>query len=1039
MKNCTSLWMVFFLFVGTLTAQRTITGTVADSQGETIIGATILAVGTSTGTVTDYDGTFSLDVPDGVTAVTVSYTGFSSKEVPLTAASVYDIVLEEGVVLDEVVVTALGIEKESRELGFSVDKVDAAELTKAREANIVNSLQGKVTGVNITNSSGNLGSSSKIIIRGATSLSGRNNPLWVIDGMPFNDNQFVAGNDRIAGARDFGSGASAVNPDDIESMSILKGAAATALYGSRAAAGAIIITTKRGKASANGRAKITVNSSFRIDDLLRVPDYQQQYAMGSLGKYDSSSVGFDWGPRIVGQVVNSLPVTGETGPLQAVDENGIRDFFDQGYSAINNFAISDGNEKMDYRISLGALNQTGVVPGSELDRYNVSLNAGVKHSDKLRTRFGIQLIKTDSRGTAAAGANDPNIISLASFSSTLDQNLFRPWIDDLGNQINQTDPQNNNPFWIRNVNRNDRDDTRVLANAAVTYTPITNLDITAQVGYDFGQDNRFISNAKGTAQRLQGDFLIDNINAVQINTDIIAKYSLEVNDDISLGFLGGYNYNKREISREGLFSNQLLIPRLFSPGNTEQNVPSRDFSEQILYGLYGSIDFFYKDFLTVTVTGRNDWSSTLPINNNSYFYPSISTAFVFTDAFNIDENSFLNYGKLRASYAQVGNDTGPYQLDFNFLPITTATGQYGLDLNFPYNGRLAFSKANTIPPADLKPERQNSYEVGAELDFANYRLGLDVAYFKTENKDQILALPIPESTGFGRLRTNVGQVNTSGFEVTLDVTPISTKNFNWVSTINFSSIKNEVVELAEGVERVLQASAFGSVQVVAEEGKGFELLAIPFLRDSTTGRPLINPTDGSRIADEPRTMGSVLPDFTMGFVNSFKLGDFNFSFTVDWRSGGVMKSATVEDLQTFGLTEETLLNREGTFIDREGVIANADGTVRDNDIPLASAQHFWTSLDDNSISEQHIFDASFVKLREIAVNYTFPRRLLGDNGFIQALSLGFEARNVALLYSEVPHIDPESNLFGSGADGFGVERAATPSTRSFGVNLRATF
>lgn len=1037
MKKCTSLWMVCLFLVGTLTAQRTITGTVKDISGEAIIGATILATGTSTGTVTDFDGNFSLDVAEDITSLSVSYTGFRGKEVPLTAANNYDILLEEGVILDQVVVTALGIEKESRELGFSVDKVDAEELTKARATNIVNSMQGKVTGVNISNTSGNLGGSSKIIIRGATSLSGRNNPLWVIDGMPFNDNQFVSGS-RISGNRDFGNGASVVNPDDIESMSILKGAAATALYGSRAAAGAIIITTKRGKSTAGGRAQVTVNSSYRIDDLLKIPDYQQQYAMGALGKYDSSSIGFDWGPRIVGQVVNSLPVTAETGPLQAIEDNGIRDFFEKGYSFINNIAISDGNEKMDYRVSFGSLNQTGVVPGSELSRYNISLNAGVNHSDKLKSRFGIQIIKTDSKGTAAAGANDPNIIGLSSFSSTLDQRLFDPFIDELGNQLNQPTPTTNNPLWIRKVNQNNRDDTRLLANFSLTYSPIDNLDLIGKIGYDYGQDNRFLSNAKGTAQRIEGNFRIDNFNSIQLNTDILARYKLDINDDFRVGLLGGFNYNKREIGLEGLTSNNLLVPELFDPGNTEQNVSRRDFSEQVLYGLYASVDFFYKNYLTVTVTGRNDWSSTLPINNNSYFYPSVSTAFVFTDAFDMDTNGFLNYGKLRASFAQVGNDTGPYQLDFNFLPITTATGQYGLNINFPYDGRLAFSKSNTIPPANLKPERQNSFEVGAELDFADYRLGLDVAYFKTENRDQILPLPIPESTGFGNLRANVGQVNTSGFEVTLDVTPIQRDNFNWVSSINFSNPKVEVIELADGVDRALIASAFNSVQVVAEVGGGYELLAIPFLRDSTTGRPLINPDDGTRLAGETKTLGSVLPDFTMGFVNSLNIGNFNVSFTIDWKSGGVMKSSTVEDLQTGGLVEETLLNREGTFIDREGLILNADGTTRENDVPLASAQAFWTSLDDNSIGEPFIFDASFVKLREVAINYTFPKTMLG-NGFLQGLSVGFEARNVALLYSAVPHVDPENTLFGSGSDGFGVERASVPGTRSMGVNLRATF
>jgi len=1023
--------------VGAVWAQKTITGTITDTDNIPLIGVNLFVKGSSSGAITNIEGQYSLDVPLQGGILVASYIGYNTQEKEIGETTILDFILTEGLILQEIVVTALGIERESRSLGYSVDQIESEELIKARSTNIVNSLQGKVTGVNISNTSGNLGGSSKIIIRGATSLSGRNNPLWIIDGMPFNDNQFVTGS-RISGNRDFGNGASVINPDDVESMSVLKGAAATALYGSRAAAGAIIVTTKQGKSNAKGNAKITVNSSYRIDELFIIPDYQQQYAMGSQTKYDSSSVGFDWGPPIVGQTVSGLPITGESGPLQGIEDNGIKDFFSRGYTAINNFAISDGNQKMDYRLSFAALNQTGIVPGSQLDRYNISINAGVKHSSKLKSRFGVQFIKTDSKGTAAAGANDPNIISLASFSSTLDQRLFKPWIDENGNQLNQLTPTSNNPFWIRNENRNDRSDTRLLANASLSFSPIENLNFTGKIGYDYGQDNRFLSNRKGTAQRLNGNFNVDNINAVQFNSDLLGTYTRDLNDDFTLSVLAGVNYNKRTTTTEGLISTDLLIAELFSPGNTEQNTPVRGFQEQVLYGLYGSADINYRNYLTLTLTGRNDWSSTLPRDNRSYLYPSASIAFIFSDAIEAFQGSILNFGKLRASFAQVGNDTGPYQLDFNFLPINTAFGQYGLNINFPFDGRLAFSKSNIIPPTNLRPEQQNSWEIGTELDFFDSRIGLDVAYFKTENKDQILALPIPQSTGFARLRTNVGQVNTSGVEITLDAVPLKFKDFIWTTSVNYSSSDVNVVELAGGVERVLIASAFNSVQVVAEKGKGFELLAIPFLRDSLSGRPLINPADGTRQAGEAKTMGSVLPDFTMGFINSFDVGNFNLSFTIDWKSGGVMKSSSVESLQGGGLVTETLRNRGGTFIDVEGVIANEDGSVRDNDIPVWNAEAWWTSIQNNSIGEAYIFDASFVKLREVAINYTFPKAQLG-NGIFESITLGLEARNLALLYSKVPHVDPENTLFGSGADGFGIERASVPTSRSIGFNIRAQF
>lgn len=1034
MKRIALVFLLVFCALSMTFAQKTVSGTITDDNGLPVVGATVLVKGSNAGTFTASDGKFSIEVPEGFNEIEVRYTGFASQILDVTGKSTVNVTMES-IVLDEVVITALGIEKQARSLGYSVDEIDSDELLKARSSNVINSLQGKVTGVQINNSGGNLGASSKIIIRGATSLSGRNNPLWVIDGMPFNDNQFITGS-RITGNRDFGNGAAVVNPDDIESISILKGAAATALYGSRAAAGAIIVTTKKGKATQNGAVRVEVNSSYRFDELMVIPDYQQDYAMGSQFKYDSTSLGFDWGPRNVGQTV-TLPVTGERGPLPRIADNGIREFFETGNTFINNFAISDGDERMDYRLSLGSLNQTGVIPGTQLDRYTISLNAGVRHNDKLSSRFGIQYINTNTVGTAAAGANDPNIIDYNSFSSNLDPNVFRPWIDDLGNQINQLEPTSNNPYWIRNENRNDRKDNRLLANFQMTFTPIENLSFTGKFGYDFNQDNRFLSNRKGTAQRITGNFTVDNINNNQLNTDIIGTYKFDLTPDLRVNVLGGFNYNKREFSSETLSSTDLLVPELFSPGNSETNVPTRGFSEQVLFGAYGSIDLNFRDYLTLTVTGRNDWSSTLPIENNSYFYPSVSTAFVFSDAFNLT-SGFFSYGKLRASYAQVGNDTGPYQLDFIFSPVSSASGQYSLNVNFPFDGRLAYTKGNTIPPAALLPEQQISFEVGAELRFFDDRLGIDVAYFSSQNKDQILRVPIPQSTGFGGLRANAGQVNTSGFEFTVDATPLFIDDFRWNTIVNFSAAKTEVVELADGVDRLLLASAFNSVQVVAVAGGEIELLAVPWLKDEATGRPIINPLDGTRQAGEATTFGSVLPDFNMGFVNSFTWKDLNLSFTIDWRSGGVMKSSTVEGLQEGGLVTETLLNREGTFIDRQGVLENPDGTFRDNDIPLASAEVFWNSIGTSSIAEPFIFDASFVKLREVALTYSLPQSLIG-NSFIKGLSIGAEARNVALLWANVPHIDPETNLFGSGADGWGVERSNVSATRSIGANVRLTF
>lgn len=1041
--------LLFLLFTVAVTSSwaqsKTVTGTITDQLNTTLPGVSVVVVGTTNGTQTDFDGEYSISVGEGQ-SLRFSYIGLKTVTRSVGTGDTLDVKMEEDAqALGEVVVTALGIAKDARTIGYGTDIIKGDELVKARETNIANALQGKVTGVQITNSGGNLGGSSKIIIRGVSSLSGRNDPLWVVDGILINNSQTPGNGSRISGTRDFANGAAVVNPDDVESMNILKGAAATALYGSRASGGAIIVTTKKGKSNADGGATVTVNSTVRFDDLFRTPDYQQEYAMGSQGQYDAGSVGFDWGPRIIGQTVQNLPVTGDPGRLEAVQNNGIDDFFKTGFTRINNFSVSDANEKMDYRISVTSLNQTGVLPGAELDRLTIGLNAGVRHSEKLESRFGIQYTKTNSVGTGATGANDPNIISLASFSSTLDQNAFAPWIDPSGNQINLITSNNgaesNNPLWIRNENANERNDDRIFGNFQLTYKPFKGFGITSRIGLDIDDDRRLIENSKGTIGRAQGDFIADELRRNETTVDVFANYDLDLSSDFSLSFLAGTQYNQRIFERQQVQGVNLLIPELFSPANAAQTIPVRDYSESRLFGIYGSAEIGYKDWTTLTLTARNDYSSTLPLDNNSYFYPSASLAFVFTDAFNISSD-FLTFGKLRASWAQVGNDTDPYLLNFNFNPVVSVDGQYSLDLSFPFNGALAYSATTTIPSDNLQPEEQTSYEFGLDLKLFNGRLNLDVAYFKNRNDNQILNIPIPETTGF-RFRTeNVGRVDQEGFEIALDATPIKAGDFYWNTGINFSRVESTVVSLTDGLERVQIASAFNSVQVVAVPGKEFQLFGIPYLRDEETGRPIIDPNTGRRQAGEATTLGSVLPDWTGGFVNNFSYKGFNLSATMDVRWGGVIKSSTVEALQTGGLVKETLRNREGTFIDTQGILIteNTDGTVTrtDNNIPLLNAQDYWTSLNDNSVAEPYVYDATYVKLREVGLSYTFPSKLL-DGTFIQGLTIGVEGRNLALLYSKVPHIDPEASLFGSGADGFGVERASVPSTRSMGFNLRLTF
>lgn len=1024
-------------FAVSLAQERTVSGKITSAEdGASLPGVNVVLKGTTNGTITDVDGNYKLTLTEEGGTLIFSFVGLLTQEIDIGARSVIDVQLAPDISqLSEIVVTALGIERESRELGYSISGVKAEDLTVSRDANILEALQGKVTGVTITRSSGNLGASTKIIIRGVTSLSGANNPLWIVDGVPIDNQQTNSGQgNRISGNRDFANGAAVINPDDIASINILKGAAAAALYGSRAAAGVIVVTTKKGKTGRGGKATVTINSTVRFDKLFIEPDYQDLYAGGDFYKYDSSATGNNWGARIVGQTV-SKAITGERVPLRAYDN--LNDFYGTGKTIINNFAVGDANERGDYRLSITALNQDGILPGAELDRITASFNAGFKHSDKFNSRFGVTYVRTTSHGTGVQGANDPNIIGLTRFVRTTDFNDFLPWIDESGNQINTVGTEDNNPYWVQIENLNDREDDRFLGNFQLRYSPIDALTFTARLGYDFNVDERLLTNRNGTVQRATGDFLNDVIQRRQLNTDIIANYFTNINEDLEISVLGGFNFNRRVFERDIISAQSLSIPNLFSPPNAQVNSPTRDFTERKLFGAYGEVVLTYKNWASLNLTARNDWSSTLPLDNNSYFYPSASLALVFTDAFQIS-NDILSFGKLRASIAQVGNDTNPYQLAFTFTPRPFASGQYSLNVNFPIFGQLGFSKTNTIPPSALLPEEQTSVEFGTELGFLSGRIGLDVTYFNSENKNQILAVPIPQTTGFSSKLINTGTITTSGIEITLDADIFDTQSFKWNSIVNFSHARSIVDDLAPGVSRFIVASAFNSVQVIAEPGKQYQVFGFEWLKDSVSGRPIIDPETGLRQTGLAVTQGSVLPDFSMGFMNNFTFKGITLSVTVDYREGGKVSSSSSSALINGGFVDETLRNREGTFIDLIGVLENPDGSFRDNDIPVRSAKDFWQSLDDNSMGENKIYDATYVKLREIGLYYTFPDNLLA-NLPISGLQVGVEGRNIALLYTKVPHIDPEANLFGSGVDGFGIERASVPSTRSIGFNVKLSF
>lgn len=1034
--------------------ERTITGKVTSPEGEELPGVSVIVRGTSTGTSTDVDGNFSLRIAENVTEVVFSYIGFKPTTVTIGVSSVYDIALEADIrSLTEVVVTANAIVREKKELGYSVATLKAEEVVRARDPNVLNSMAGKIAGVRISQQSGTVGGSSRVMIRGANSLSSASEPLFVVDGIPISNSSFNnSETDIVTGGVDVGNRAGDLNPDDIESMTVLKGAAASALYGSRARNGVIVITTKRGNSTGNKKMNISVNSSFRSDKIFRLPEIQSEYSQGNLGVYNPQQTG-GWGPAI-----NTLGVVtdykGEQATLTGHPDN-FKDFYVTGKTQINNISFNGGTDGGDYRLSYTNLRQTGIVPGSEMGRNTLSFNGGKKVTEKLTARSWVNYVRTTSDGRPAQGSNTTNIIPtiMTSLPATIDinelrENLYAPstqsvppnWVGDLARSIDLNGVQNN-PYFVLEHNRFSNSVDRVYGGGSLDYNVNSWLNITARAGTDFFIENRRSVTRKGTRGRLNGQFETNNIYERELQTDLLASITKEINADFGFKAIIGHQFNQRTNRRERVLSEGLNIDQLYTFANAQSNVASNFYSRREIVGAYADVTLDYRNFLFLNLTGRNDWSSTLPVANNSYFYPSASVSFVLSEAFSnwgVVERDILTYAKIRANYANVGSDEDPYQLSYTYNPLTQANDIYTFNILYPIGGASAFGATNLIPPSNLLPQQQRSYELGTELRLFGGRIGLDLTYYKTTNYDQIISIAIPQSTGYSARRLNVGQISNVGLEAMLSATPVEVRGkFKWDVAFNFNKNTNRVDKLADNLEEFIVTSGDGyGIFISAKPGETFNIQGVGWRRDPE-GNIVINETTGLREKGERRLLGAIYPDWTLGINNSFSVGNFIASFLIDIRQGGVINSQTVSILRGSGMALETVENGRTPFVD-VGVNDNGDGTFSPNTTPVASVQQYYGNVDNSSSPENNTFDASYAKLREVQLSYMLPKKWLSKTPFGSA-SVGVEGRNLLLLKSHVPHIDPEANFLGTGLIGEGLERGSVPSTRSIGFNVRFTF
>lgn len=1006
---------------------------ISEEDGMPIIGASVLVKGTNVGTITDFEGNFVLtNLPEGSDKLVISYIGMQTQEVSVKP-SLKVVLKSDTKLIDEVVVTAIGIKRSEKSLGYAVTSVKNDELTTARESNVLNSLSGKVAGLQIGSSSGTAGGSSSIQIRGASSISSVSSPLFVIDGMPIDNDSYNP--DRTNGVIDVGNRAGDLSSDDIESINVLKGAAATALYGARAKDGAIVITTKKG--SKGSAVSISVNSSTRFDRVLKLPDFQNSYAQGNYGDYNVKLLN-GWGPNI--NSVSNQKFTdflGREVTLQAYPDN-VKDFYRTGMSYINNVALSGGTDKADLRLSVSTTNQEGVIPGSDYNKYVFAINGGMDFTPKFNGRVSAQYIRSDSKGRPAQGSNDQNVLIpvINSLPRTVNINDVRNnWIDSDGAQIAlDPDGKSNNPYWIINKNAFTNSLNRIIGNVVLTYKPIEGLTIMNNAGTDYYNETRRKVYSKGTIGNLDGQFQTWDLYKRIINNDLMISYERTFAEDFNVKVMLGHNIYQENWTNNSVLAQNLIVDGLYNYKNAKTTSPDYYSYVKRMVGVYGDISFGYKDMLYIGVTGRNDWSSTLPVNHRSYFYPSVSGSFVFSEL--IPANKVLSFGKLRVSYANVGSDEDPYKLAFLYTPVNSYFLQYGLTNVLPHNGLVGFTGPKVLPNENLKPQNQASFEVGTDLRFLNNRIRLDFTYYRSVTSNQIVSIDVPLSTGYFANNINAGKIMNQGVEIALGLTPVEVKNFKWDVDVTFASNKQVVQELAEGLSEYALTSGLSGLQIKAPVGGSFGLYGTGWKRDDN-GNYVINEKTGLRETVNNVRLGDIYPDFTMGINNRFTYKGFSLSFLIDIRQGGSLYSETVGDLRYKGLAAETAVNRENTNFIEAGVIMNADGTYRPNDVPVKSMQDYWQHLSKSGNNEGNIFNASYVKLRELNFSYSFPRKWFSKY-WVKSLDLGFEARNLWIIKDHVPHIDPEANFFGPSQIGGGVEFYSIPSTRSLGFNVRLT-
>ena len=1016
-------------------------GTVTDGT-EPIIGASVKVKGTSQGTVTDLDGKFRLDVAPG-TELVVSYVGY--RDVTVKAAAGMKIVLqEESTALSEVVVTALGIKRERKALGYGLAEVKGEELTKAKETNVINSLSGKVAGLVVQNTAGGASGSTRVLLRGNTEISGNNQPLYVIDGVPLDNTNF--GSAGVEGGYDLGDGISAINPDDIENMTVLKGPAASALYGSRASHGVILITTKKAE---KDQVSVEYNGSLTIDTQLAKWDaLQQVYGMGYNGQYSqtaTSGTNSSWGPKADDFEVEYFDH--EKRPF-LMYPNNTSDFFRTGLTAQNTAILSVNSGKTGVRFSVTDMRNKDILPKTHMSRDNFNLRVNTS-AGPVDLDFTVNYTREDVKNRPALGDSQSNVgKNLMTLASTYNQSWLKNYETSEGDYANWNgnDQYNKNPYWdlYKNENTTAKDVLRMTAKAI--WNVNKHLKIQGTVGTDMNRMTFEEFIAKTTPGKLAGQLQDQHFNNNTLNAELLALYNNQWGDFDFNATLGGNIFKVNNKTDIFTGTDQQMKDVIAIMNYAEQNVQQNAYKKQI-NSLYGSASLGYQHTYYLEATLRGDKSSTLPVSNNVYVYPSFSGSVVFSEW--IKNKKLINYGKLRASWAQVGSDTDPYQLALNY-----STGKYS------YGGGYMIGMINNDrqPNKDLKPTMTKSYELGLEMKFFNGRLGLDMTYYNQVSKDQIIPLHTAASSGYTYSLVNAGEIVNKGIEIALNGRVFQYKDFAWDAGVNFSKNINKVNALVDGMDDLmLEAASWCDVEVKAVVGEEYGAIVGKDFKRTADGQVIINSTTGMpEVEATPKTIGNASWDWTGGFYSTFTYKNFRLSAGFDVKVGADLYSMSMRSAYETGKATETLEGRDEWYRSEEnrkaanmtldqwraagkcegyvvpGVIDNGDGTYRTNDIAI-NPESYWKSVS-RDVPSLFIYDNSYVKCREITFGYTFPEKWLGK--YVKGLNVSFVARNPFIVWKNIPNIDPDS---GYNTSGLGLEYGSLPSRRSYGFNVNVKF